>query len=113
MKRKHRARGLLERKLEDPNYRKRFEEGHAAFELEVQILKAMEEKGWTFGDLAREMHTSRSNISRDLSAGGIHFATLSRIVKMGEVLGLRFHPLFVRQEMEKSLLPKLHRLLAA
>ena len=112
MRNRHKVKGLLERKLEDPKHKKQFEEGYAAFELEVQILNALEEKGWTLSDLAREMHTSKSNISRDLSAGGIHSATISRIIKMAEVLGLKFHPLFVPRKKERNILLQIHRLLA-
>lgn len=113
MKNKKKVKGLLERKLEDAEYRKRFEEGYAAFELEVQILNALERKGWTFSDLARVMHTRKSNISRDLSAGKIRSATVSRVAKMGKALGLRFLPVFIAQNRERALLPKIHRLLAA
>lgn len=110
---KRRVKGLLERKLEDPNYRKRFEQGYAAFELEVQILNALEQKGWTFADLAKVMHTAKSNISRDLSGGGIHSATISRLVKMGKALGFKFLPLFVPEKKEKEVLPKIHKLVTA
>ena len=110
MKKANRVKSLLERKLENPAYRKRFEKGYAAFELEVQILNALEEKGWTFDDLARRIGTNKSNISRDLSAGGIKSARVSRLARMGEALGLRFVPLFIPQSREKEVFNKIHRI---
>ena len=89
---------LIEKKMQDPNYRKRFDQRHAAFLLEVQILNALQEKGWSFSDLAKAMHTNRGNISRDLSAGGIRFATVPRLIKLGKALGLRFLPIFVPEK---------------
>ena len=109
----HKVKSILDRKMEDPAYRKRFEQRYPLFQLEVQLLNALEEKGWTLSDLARAMHTHKGNISRDLSSGKIHSATISRITKMAEVLGLKFHPLFVPEGKERNLLPKIHKLLAA
>lgn len=112
MKSKIRVKSQIERDLENLEYRKRYEAGYEAFKLEVQILNALEEKGWSFTKLARVMHTSKSNISRDLSGGGIRSATVSRLAKMGEALGLKFLPLFVPEKREKSVVHKIHRLLA-
>lgn len=101
------AKGLLERKLENPDYRRRFEAGYAEFQLEVQILNALEKKHWTYSDLARALHTQKSNISRDLGAGKINSATVSRLAKIGEALGLKFLPLFVPEKQEQAVLTKL------
>lgn len=106
MKRK----GLLERKLENAHDRQRFEAGYAAFTLEVQILQALEKKHWTYEDLAKALHTQKSNISRDLGAGKINSATVSRLAKIGEALGLKFLPLFISEKQEKTILPKLQAL---
>lgn len=110
---KTKAKGLLNRKLEDPVFRKRFEQGYAAFQLEVQILTAMEKKGWSLTDLAKALHTQKSNISRDLMAGGINSASVSRLAKIGAVLGLQFLPLFVPVQDGKSLIPKIQKLVRA
>jgi len=113
MKTKKKIKGLLERKLENPEYRKRFEAGYAAFQLEVQILNALERKHWTYSDLAKVLHTSKSNISRDLKAGGINAATISRVYRIAEALGLKFYPLFIPQRKEKEVLLKIQSLMTA
>lgn len=111
MKQKPKARGMLNRALENPAFRKRFEEGYAAFKLEVQILSAMERRGWSYSDLARALHTQRSNISRDLS-GRINSATVSRLIRIGEALDLTFVPLFVPKTAGKKILPRIEKLIS-
>jgi transcriptional regulator with XRE-family HTH domain len=105
--------GMLNRKLEDPEYRAEFEHRQRFFELEVQILLAMEDKGWTYSDLAQAIGTSKQNIWRDLKNGGLHKASMDRVARIAEALGLRMHTIVISQKKEKRLLPKLHRLLAA
>ena len=113
MRQNRKVQGLLDRKLADPVYRRRFERAYAAFELEVQILNALEKKGWSYNDLAKAMHTSKGNISRDLSAGKINSATVSRIVRIGQALGMVFLPLFIPRQREKEVLAKLQELVVA
>ena len=113
MKNKIKAKSLLERKMEDPHYRKRFESGYPAFELEVQILNALEKKGWTLSKLAKVMHTSKSDISRDLSMGGIRSASIKRVSRMAEALGQKFVPVFISEKKEKKILPKIQELITA
>jgi len=105
--------GSLNRKLEDPEFRDRFEYGYELFKLEVQILKALEDKGWTYADLAKAVGTSKQNIWRDLKNGGLHKASMDRVARIAEALGLRMHAIVICQKKEKRLLPKLYRLLAA
>ena len=112
MKIKAKAKGLLARKMEDPAYRKRHEESYELFKLEVQLLNALERKNMTYDDLAKAMHTNKSNISRDLKAGGIQNASLSRIIKMAQALGMKFIPLIIPEE-KRSVLPKIQRLAVA
>jgi len=113
MKTRTKVVGQLNRQLQDPVYRARFEKEYAVFKLEMQILVAMEKRGWTFADLAKAVGTSKSNISRDLSAGKINSATVSRLVRIGEALGLRFIPLFIPEKSAAKLAPKIQRLVAA
>ena len=108
---KTRVKGLLERKLEDAGRRKRFDDAYSAFQIEVQILNAMEKKGWTFADLAQALGTHKSNISRDLSAGRINSATVSRLVRSGAVLGLQFLPLFIPMQAGKDVMPKIQKII--
>jgi len=109
---KNRIKSLLERKMKDPTYRSRFERNYPAFTLEVQILKAMERKDWTYGDLAKALATSKSNVSRDLSAGGIRSASLPRLARMAEVLDMEFVPLMIEQKRRKKIYPKICELAA-
>jgi len=105
--------GSLNRKLEDTEFRNKFDYGYELFKLEVQILLALEDKGWTYADLANAVGTSKQNIWRDLKNGGLHKASMDRVAKIAEVLGLRMHTILISQRKERRLLPKLHRLLAA
>jgi len=105
--------GYLNRKLQDPVYRDRFEKEYAVFQLEVQILLAMEKRGWTFTDLAKAVGTSKGNISRDLSGGRINSATVTRLTRIADALGLRFLPLFVPKMTDAELELKIRALLVA
>ncbi len=110
---KTRVKGLLERKLEDVSRRKRFAEAYSAFQIEVQILNAMEKKGWTFSDLARALGTHKSNISRDLSAGRINSATVSRLTRIAAVLGLEFLPIFIPKQAGNKMRSRIQKLVTA
>jgi predicted XRE-type DNA-binding protein len=107
MNNKTKVKGLLARKMEDPAYRKRHEESYELFKLEVQLLNALHRKHMTYEDLARALHTHKSNISRDLKAGGIRNASISRVIKMAKVLGMTFLPLMISEEKERVVLPKI------
>lgn len=113
MKNRVNVRGLLARKMEDSEYRRRHEESYELFKLEVQLLNALEQKHMTYGDLAEILHTSKSNICRDLKAGGIQKASLSRIIKMAEVLGLKFFPVCISDKKVREALPVIRKLVAA
>lgn len=107
---KSKEKGLLDRELEDPVRRKRFEAHYEGFKLEVQILAAMEKKGWSYADLARALGAHKSNISRDLRAGKINSATITRLTRIGEVLGLRFVPVFVPARSGKGAVEEILRI---
>lgn len=113
MKSTTKYKSMLEKKFaEDPEFQKNVEDGEPGFELEVQILNAMEARDWTYADLAKAIGTQKSNISRDLN-GGINSATVSRLVKIANALGLRFVPIFVLKSTEKEAVLKLRKLVAA
>jgi len=105
--------GHLNRKLQDPAYRERFEKEYSLFQLEVQILLAMEKRGWSYADLAKAVGTSKSNISRDLSGGRINSATVTRLTRIADALGLRFLPLLVPKKPDAELESKIRALIAA
>ena len=113
MKRKGHVKSQLERDLENPEYRKRFETDYEAFKLEVQLLLALEKKHWTYSDLARAVGTQKSHISRDLKGGGLGSASISRIAKIAEALGLKFFPLCISEKKIKQALPVIKKLVAA
>ena len=56
--------GTLNRKLEDPKFKAAFEHRHRFFKLEVQILLALEDRGWNYEDLAEATGIRRQNIWR-------------------------------------------------
>lgn len=107
MKIEAKTRGMLAKKLEDPEFARRFEEGFEAFELEVQIQNALELKGWSFSKLADATQTSKSNISRDLNGGGLLSATLSRIRRIADALGMRLVMLLIPKDQAQFIVPKL------
>src|SRR3989338_1411950 len=102
MKSKRKFKTIMEQEMEDPEYRKLFEEGWPAFQLEVQILNALERKHWSYSHLAKVLHTQKSAISRDLKGGGLRSASISRIAKMAEALGLKFFPVCVSEKKVKD-----------
>ena len=112
MKNKRKFKSIMEQEMEDPEYRKAFEEGWPAFQLEVQILNALERKHWSYSDLAKVLHTQKSAISRDLKNGGIRSASISRIAKMAQALDLEFLPLCVSEKVFKKVLPIIKRAIA-
>jgi len=111
MKNRNQSKGLLAKKLRDPEYRKLHEERYAAFKIEAQILLALEKKGWSYSDLANATDTYKSNISRDLKAGGILSASFSRINKIAEALGMKLIALLVPIEHVQYILPKFEELI--
>ena len=113
MKRKRNVKSQLARDLENPEYRKRFEADYESFKLEVQLLLAMERKHWSYSDLARAVGTQKSHISRDLKGGGLASASIARIARMAEVLGLKFLPLCVSEKKMRQAIPFMKKLVAA
>lgn len=73
-------------------------ESYSLFKLEVQILSALEKKGWSYDDLAKATGTSKSNISRDLKDGGLEKAALSRIQKIAKALGMQLVSVLIPED---------------
>lgn len=113
MNSKDKPRGLLARKMADPAYRKRHEESYELLKLEVQLLHALEKKHWTYADLARAMHTQKSAVSRDLKGGGLRSASMARVARMAEVLGLRLFSFCVEENKASRFLPVIRKMAAA
>ena len=108
---KNKSKTLFEKRMVDNKFKQRFEKEYPLFKLEIQILNALEKKGWTYSKLAKAMGTSKSNISRDLSAKRICSATISRIAKMAQVLDSNFIPLFIPHNREAEILPEIQKLI--
>jgi DNA-binding phage protein len=70
----------------------------------------MEDKGWTYEDLAKAAGSSRQNIWRDLKNGGLHKASLDRVARIAKALGLHMHIILLTRIQEKEMLPVLRRL---
>ncbi len=99
--------------MADPAYRRRHEKSYPLFKLEVQILNAIEKKHWTYADLARALHTAKSNVSRDLCGGGIHHATVERVGRIADRLDMDFLPILVPHAKADALCSKIQHFLAA
>ena len=113
MKNKTKFKSIMDREMEDPEYRRLFEETWPAFQLEVQLLNALERKHWSYSHLAKVLHTQKSAISRDLKGGGLRYASIARIAKMAQALGLKFVPLCVSNKKAREALPVIKKLVAA
>lgn len=107
----HKVKSLYERELENKQFRQAYEEGYEAFQLEAQILHALEEKKWTYSDLAKATNTSKSNVSRDLAAGGILSASFLRISRIADALGMQLVGLLIPKEHVSFVLPKIECLI--
>ena len=104
--------GSLNLKLEDPEFRKESDHRQRFLRLEIQILLAMEDKNWNFNDLAKATGIHRQNVWRDLKNGGLHKASLDRVARYAEALGLHAHHFLLNPEQEKKILPRLQKALA-
>ncbi|GEM_PF-5924760 len=113
-RKKNKVGSLFEREMARRRFRKAYEAEREAFDLEVQILGAMERGEITLAELARMMNVPRSNISRDLSQGRINRATLPRIIEMANAVGADFIPLILPRDPDsrRGVLHKLEELFA-
>lgn len=109
MKSKNKFKTISDREMENPDFKKHFEETWPGFQLEVRLLKALEQKHWSYSDLAKVMGTQKSGISRDLKSGGLRSASISRIAKISDALGLKFVPLCISAREAKLILPFIKR----
>src|SRR5579864_7091321 len=113
MKNKTKVKSLFDREMENPEFRRKFQEEYELFKLEVQLQRALEQSGLTYEQLAQAINSHKSNISRDLKGGGISSATLGRIRKLADALGMTFIPLLIAKKNLPRVLPQLQKLMAA
>ena len=107
------VRSLFERRMASKGFRERFEKEYPVFQLEVQILNALERKGWTYSKFAKALGTKKGNVSRDLRTGSIRRATIARVARMAQVLDYDFVPIFVPLKKEPVILSEIQKLLAS
>ena len=92
---------LIEKEMERPGFLEKYLRERTEFELEVQILRALEDRGFTYEEFAEKIGTSKGNVSRDLKSRGLGRASLERIQKMADALGLEFLPLLLPKNKKK------------
>ena len=95
--------------MENPDFKKHFEDTWPGFQLEVRLLNALEQKHWSYSDLAKIMGTQKSGISRDIKSGGLRSASIARIAKISAALGLKFVPLCMSEREAKRILPLIRK----
>ena len=103
---------LFERQMEKRHFQENYEREYQEFKLEMQFLLALEQQGLTYEKFAKKIGSSKGNISRDLKGRGLQKATVERIVKMAQALGLEFLPLLLPKD-RRGRRKKLEELLAA
>lgn len=79
---------LFEMEMRDPEFRKLFYEAEENLDLEIQFLRALEEKALTYEEFAEKIGTKKSNVCRDLKGKAIQRASLQRIKKMAGALDM-------------------------
>jgi transcriptional regulator with XRE-family HTH domain len=95
------AKTLFERELEKPGFREKYFRERTEFQLELQILRALEERNYTYEEFAEKIGSTKGNISRDLKSRGLGKASIERIQKMAEALDLEFVPLLLPKDKKK------------
>lgn len=79
---------LFEKEMENSRFKSAFEQERTEFELELQMLQALEDSGLIYEDFAKKVGTSKGNVSRDLRVGGLKKASLDRIQRMAAALNM-------------------------
>ena len=77
---------LLKEQLQDPDFRKAYEESEEEFAVAKEVIRLRMAKGWTQRELAERAHTSQPAIAR-LESGNYRNVSLSFLRKLGAALG--------------------------
>jgi ribosome-binding protein aMBF1 (putative translation factor) len=84
-------RNIQQRKKRDPEFAKDFDKGYQDFKIGVMLRQAREDAGLTQEEIASQMNTKKSAISRiENHAQDIRLSTLDKYAK---ALGKRLHVL--------------------
>ena len=77
---------ILKEELQDPEFRRAYEESEEEFAVAKEIIRLRMEKGWTQRELAERAHTSQPAIAR-LESGNYRNVSMSFLRKLGAALG--------------------------
>lgn len=86
MKRKTNFDDYLEEQLQEPEFRKRFEQAEAAWDIALQLAELRKARGLTQRELAVKVGTSQQQISR-LESPAYEGHSLSMLRRVVEALG--------------------------
>ena len=86
---------LLKKKMEDPDFRKAWEEQEEEFEVAKEVIKLRLKAGLTQKELAKKAHTSQPAIAR-LESGSYRNVSMNFLRKVGNALGVEPHISFRR-----------------
>ncbi|MEO1923350.1 MAG: helix-turn-helix transcriptional regulator [Nautiliaceae bacterium] len=78
-----------EKALSNPEVKEEYENLKPIFEIKKQLLQARLKKGLTQEEVARRMHTSKSNISRLESLSNKYVPNLMTLIKYANALGCK------------------------
>jgi predicted transcriptional regulator len=77
---------VLEEELQDPEFRRAYEESEEEFAVAKEIIRLRLARGWTQRELAERAHTSQPAVAR-LESGNYRNVSLSFLRKLGAALG--------------------------
>ena len=75
--------------LNDPEIRSEYEAFKPIFELKKQMIKARLEANLSQEDVAKILHTQKSNISRLESLNSTHFPNFGTLIDYAKAVGLQ------------------------
>jgi len=75
--------------LSNPEVKEEYENLKPIFEIKKQLLQARLEKGLTQEEVAKKMHTSKSNISRLESLNNKYIPNLMTLIKYANALNCK------------------------
>jgi len=78
-----------EKALSNPEVKEEYENLKPIFEIKKQLLQARLKRGLTQEEVARRMHTSKSNISRLESLSNKYVPNLMTLIKYANALGCK------------------------
>ncbi|MFP4014632.1 MAG: helix-turn-helix domain-containing protein [Chitinispirillaceae bacterium] len=93
----HNFNDLLQKKMENPEFRDAWEEQQEEFEVAKEVIRLRLKAGLTQKELAKKAHTSQPAIAR-LESGNYQNVSMSFLRKVGHALGVEPHISFRRMK---------------